>query len=314
MAASSSAAAAAAGGSSSSANKAPCGHQFHWPCINNRKYGIPGGASPSTTVSAKCSGRCGKDNSGSVLRVDGHSVCAGCVVQRIRYGHPGDICPVCRAAFAWAHGPRGVSFVAARPCWPIGSSVGLSYVAHIAKWLGGHTSLTLIHRSLRDGSAYDDMLRCVGDKRGLVFIIRKDQCVFGAFITAGIRLPDDPTDTKWYKYGCDVWWFSLAGHFEQPTKIDIPGREQYVAVAGREGSVYGAYVFIGGGLYLGDGRGSDRPAADIRSCAQLTHSRDVPAGYVGASNSYQDSYGSAMLGGSYEFLAFEIEVLHVGGQ
>ncbi|CEL94339.1 unnamed protein product [Vitrella brassicaformis CCMP3155] len=279
----------------------PCGHQFHWQCVNNRKYGLFGEASPSTAVAAKCSSRCGKDNSGSVLRVDGHSVCA-----EIRT--PGAICPVCRAAFAWAHGPRGVSFVAGRPCWPIGSSVGLSYVAHIAKWLGGHTSLTLIYRASRDGTTYGDLLRCVGDKTGLAFIIRKNQYVFGAFISAGLELPDGPTDINWYE--CDLWYFSLAGHIPKPTKIDVDRAVQYVIVAGREGSGWGGKVYISGDLLLGDGRGSGRPAADIRSCAQLTDRDFLTAGYVGERN----SDGHALLGGSVCFHADEIEVLHVGGQ
>ncbi|CEM02010.1 unnamed protein product [Vitrella brassicaformis CCMP3155] len=292
MAASSSAAAAAGGSSSSAtgdANKTPCGHQFHWPCINNRKYGLPGGASPSTAVGAKCSCRCGKDNS------DGHSVCAECVVQRIRYGHPGDICPVCRASFAWARG---------------GSSVGLSYVAHIAKWLGGHTSLTLIYRASHDGTTYDDLLRCVGDKTGLVFVVRKDRYVFGAFISAGIQLPDDPTSC--HEDGCHVWHFSLAGHFPQPTKMD--GTYQRVTVAGREGSAWGgvgASVVIGGLLWLSDnGRGSGRPTTDIRSCHQYIWSHNLPAGYTGQWGS-ETVY--AVLGGSVCFHADELEVLHVGG-
>ncbi|CEM03381.1 unnamed protein product [Vitrella brassicaformis CCMP3155] len=313
MAASSSAAAAAgATGSSSSAKgdaKQPCGHKFHGQCllgmVRPRPFGFTAGPSAGLP---KCSGRCGRGGSGSddsaaggqqggpqMLTVHGHSVCLECAVQWQDYGRHNSvsqpICPVCRAGFAWARG---------------GSSIGLSYVAHIAKWLQREKKLTLIYKALRDGAKYDDLLRCVGDKRRLVFVIRKDEYVLGAFISEGLQLPDDRTDSHYY--GCDVWYFSLGGHFAQPTKIDIPRMCQFVYLAGRDGSVGGgARVELGECLYLGDGHGSRRPAADIRSCYQYAHRDDVPAGYVVARN----RYGHALLGGSECFHADEIEILTV---
>jgi len=171
------------------------------------------------------------------------------------------------------------------------------------EWLGG--GLSVIYKSSRDGSTYGDLLRCVGDKSGLVFIIRKGTYLFGAFIIAGLQLPDDPTKSR--RYVCDVWYFSLAGHFDKPTKIDIDRERHFVYVTGAEAEEL-VNMAIGTELELGfGGHGSQQPADDIRSCLQYIGSDDVPEGYTGAG----DGEGDAYLGGSYEFMADEIEVLWV---
>ncbi|CEM12819.1 unnamed protein product [Vitrella brassicaformis CCMP3155] len=153
---------------------------------------------------------------------------------------------------------------------PEGTSLTRQEYYDLLGLLGDHTmKLQSIYRSSRDGTTYSDVLRCVGGKTGLVFLIRKDQYVFGSFISAGIQPPDEPTSGHWY--GCDVWDFSLAGHFPEPTKIDIDDKNQCVSVAGREGQVNAASVEIGGWLRLGREVGGDAPAADIRSCLQPAH-------------------------------------------
>ncbi|CEM02011.1 unnamed protein product [Vitrella brassicaformis CCMP3155] len=252
----------------------------------------------------------------------GHSFCAACVRGLIRhhpYGLRAAKCAICREETAEAdvrpnHGRREAmaSLLAIRMQTvspPEGTSLTRQEYYDLLGLLGDHTmKLQSIYRASRDGTTYDDLLRYVGDKTSLAFIIRKNQYAFGAFINAGIRLPDDPTDTN--VYYCDVWLFSLAGHFAQPTKIEISREMQYVIVAGREGSVGGGNVVIGGLLCLGDGLGHGWPAVDIRSCYQFTRSDNLPAGYVGL----RDSDGHAVLGGSFRFRADEIEVLHVGGQ
>jgi len=168
------------------------------------------------------------------------------------------------------------------------------------------TDLISLYRTSEHGTTYDDLLDSVGDAKPLVLVIKKDEYIFSVYISAGLRLPDEPTGD--HEYDCDVWWFSLAGHFPTPTKIDI-GRGQWVHVAGRQGNAGGANVHIGGMLDLGwGGSVSGRPAADIRSCSQSTDSDDLPAGYTG-----EWEYGDAALGGSYEFMADEIEVLHLVG-
>jgi len=188
---------------------------------------------------------------------------------------------------------------------PEGTSLTQSQYYGLLKLMGDYTmKLRSLYRTSLHGTAYGDLLDRVGDKTRLVFIIRKDEYVFGASISAGLRLPDDPTDTNHYK--CDVLRFSLAGHFAQPTIIeDIPPRYGHVTVAGREGGVFGERVFIGGFLALGPWM-----TADIRSCQLLTHRDDVPAGYTGV----RDRFDHALLGGSFEFHADEIEILTVVAQ
>ncbi|CEM27066.1 unnamed protein product [Vitrella brassicaformis CCMP3155] len=64
---------------------------------------------------------------------------------------------------------------------------------------------------------------------------------------------------------------------------------------------------IGGNIIVGAGRTDDGPpAADIRSFYQWTHSDNEPEGYTGVRD---DS--DALLGGSLEFVADEVEVLSV---
>ncbi|CEM34099.1 unnamed protein product [Vitrella brassicaformis CCMP3155] len=185
------------------------------------------------------------------------------------------------------------------------------------------TDLTTLYRTSVHGTTYGDMLDNVGDAMPLVFVIRKDKYLYvfdvrtssartsiavWILVLVAAFLPDDPTD--WHWYDCDLWHFSLAGHFGKPTKVDIIRAEQNVRVAGREGSVWGANVVIGGRLYLGKDEGSDRPAADIRSCHQYTLGHYLPEGYTGEGEG--DSNGDpAYLGGSDFFHADEMEVLHV---
>ncbi|CEL98351.1 unnamed protein product [Vitrella brassicaformis CCMP3155] len=159
--------------------------------------------------------------------------------------------------------------------------------------------LKLIYRATRDGPSFDDFLRCVGDTKGLVFVIRKDKYVFGVYMSAGIQLPHDP---KGYNdYSCYVYDFSLSGHFEKPTKMLDDRRLVYVA--GREGTVGKLRIDgIGGCLCLGYGT-----ADDMRSCRQSIPRQYVPEGYVGV----RDDRGNAVFGGSEHFMADEIEVLTV---
>jgi len=166
---------------------------------------------------------------------------------------------------------------------------------------------TLLYRASRDGAEYGDLLRCVGDTKGLVFLIRKDRYVFGVSMSAGIRLPDHPGGNN--TYICNGWHFSLAGHFAEPTTAW--GDRQTVRVAGRRGGlpVYGARLGIGGlsrCLWLGKGGAA---AGSMCSCGQWIHIDDVPDGYVGVRES--DEYGSALFGGSKSFMADEVEVIRV---
>ncbi|CEM35047.1 unnamed protein product [Vitrella brassicaformis CCMP3155] len=175
------------------------------------------------------------------------------------------------------------------------------------------TTLTTLYRASVDGTAYGDMLDRVENKTELVIVIRNAQYVFGVYIRDGIRLPDDPTGT--HEYHPYMWWFSLAGHYSNPTKMRLTPPELDVEVAGREGgsvpsgsSVY-ARVYVGGGFMLGRaGPDSGRPATDIRNCRS-----SMWWGTVSAAGDYMGvSVGSrALLGGSEVFVADEIEMLTV---
>jgi len=170
----------------------------------------------------------------------------------------------------------------------------------IRYWMNADNSLRSLYRSTRDGPSYDDLLRCVGNTEELVFVIRANQYLFGAWISAGITLPDEPTAVNTYE--CDVSHFSLAGHFDTPRRIDVNQTRTGVDVAGRQGAVFGvARLQIGHwDLWLGCG-----PAADMRSCSQSIDSRYVPEGYRGA----RDEHDNAVLGGHFSFVADELEVL-----
>jgi len=227
-----------------------------------------------------------------------------------------------------------------------GTSLSASEYEALLGLLGGNdtTRLTSLYRTSVHGTTYDDLLDRVGDAKPLVLVVRNGQYLFGAFINCGILLPDSPTGSSMYP--CDVWYYSLAGHFEKPTKIEIPREGQIVHVAGKEGSALGANVRIGGYLHLAaDSRGSRRPADDIRSCRQYTFSSSVRTSCmdtrqqtvadrdtqqmenlfrihdqnmetircIGRQREEQQrrAIPDNLLGGSSEFMADEIEVLHL---
>jgi len=66
-------------------------------------------------------------------------------------------------------------------------------------------------------------------------------------------------------------------------------------------------LWIGGQGWSGGALSLGIPT-DIRICSQFTPSKYVPAGYMGKRFQLD---GDAFLGGSYEFMADEIEVLQV---
>mmetsp|Transcript_15353 Transcript_15353/g.36489 ORF Transcript_15353/g.36489 Transcript_15353/m.36489 type:complete len:206 (+) Transcript_15353:77-694(+) len=203
------------------------------------------------------------------------------------------------------------------PVGTLDTSLSESQYSSLLGLLGNpNMKLASIYRSSRDGSRYEDLLRCVGDKTGLVFIIRTGRYVFGAYISAGLQLPDDPTSYR--TYDSDVWWFSLAGHFLTPTKIEIDQDLQWVRVAGREADECRENVWIHSYLRLGYGESCfGQPAADIRSCSQNAYSHISPSeGYMGTVFDdvfHDESYcpqHALLAGEAGSFMADEIVVLH----
>ncbi|CEM34029.1 unnamed protein product [Vitrella brassicaformis CCMP3155] len=185
---------------------------------------------------------------------------------------------------------------------PDDTSLSASEYEGLLDLLGGNdtTQLTSLYRTSVHGTTYGDLLDRVGDAKPIVFVVRNGPHDFGVYISKGLRLPDDPFDSR--EYESDVWWFSLADAFGGPIKIEIPREEQYVAVAGREGNAdESANVLIGGALWLGWGNYPRGPSSDIRSCFQVSDSEYVPEGYTRVR---EELTGSVYLGGY-------VEVLHV---
>ncbi|CEM34104.1 unnamed protein product [Vitrella brassicaformis CCMP3155] len=199
---------------------------------------------------------------------------------------------------------------------PNGTSLSASeYDALLGLLVNDTTELISLYRTSVHGTEYGNLLDRVGNALPLVLVIKKDEYVFGYYIGGGLLQPDDHTrkftdvnKTGTLNYMCDVWRFSLAGHFPTPTKMDLDSNETFVTVAVRGADVCCENVNIGAALHLGWGGsgGSHQPAADIRSCYhEAIVSDDLPEGYIGE----RDEDGDALFGGSLEFMGDEIEVL-----
>jgi len=195
---------------------------------------------------------------------------------------------------------------------PIVTSLSMSEQEGLLGLLNA-TELDTRYRTSVDGTSYWDLLGYASGLGPVVLVIRKDQYLFGAYISEGIQMPDGPTDS--HRYDSDVLWFSLAGHFPKPTKMNIT-RQQIVDVAGRKYGNTSAVIEAGVPLsylvhhHLVHLRLGEFPETGITSCYQYTPSENVPAGYTGE----RDEGGNALLGGSKYSMADEIEVLHVAGQ
>jgi len=85
-----------------------------------------------------------------------------------------------------------ITFLVPKVCVPLGSSLTESEFKGLRGLIGGQVKLKSIYRTSLHGSAHRNVLRCVGDKRGLAFVIRKNQYVFGAFISDGLQEPTRP--------------------------------------------------------------------------------------------------------------------------
>mmetsp|Transcript_2974 Transcript_2974/g.7543 ORF Transcript_2974/g.7543 Transcript_2974/m.7543 type:complete len:159 (+) Transcript_2974:379-855(+) len=151
------------------------------------------------------------------------------------------------------------------------------------------------------------MLRCVGDAKGLVFLLHKThnetQCVFGAYTSEGIKLPNRPTGFN--EYRCRQ--FSLGGHFDEPTDIRVEEGWLFAWLF-EAGPTWPANVQLDNGrLSLGYDASGKGPHEDLRSCRQYIPCADVPDGYRGERN----QRGDAVFGGSEVFFAEDLEVLAI---
>jgi len=96
---------------------------------------------------------------------------------------------------------------------PNGTSLSASEYEGLLGLLGGNgaTRLISLYRTSVHGTTYGDLLDNVGDTKPLVFVVRKDKYVFGAFISEGIQLPDDPTSSHVYDSDVGSHWPALTG-------------------------------------------------------------------------------------------------------
>uniref|UniRef100_A0A7S1JS07 TLDc domain-containing protein n=1 Tax=Vitrella brassicaformis TaxID=1169539 RepID=A0A7S1JS07_9ALVE len=175
------------------------------------------------------------------------------------------------------------------------------------------TAPSLLYKGSRDTYAFPKMLECVAGKSGLLFALRDgDTHRFGCFIDGEIIPPDDPTKANQYKV--PVFFFSLSGAYDAPTKIEMPEDSQWVNLAGTQGVVKDtedeplANVGIGGGaaaLWLGFA--VPGPAADLSSCQQWIKRQHLSDGYNGVINSNDNG----TLAQDINFTCTEMEVWQV---
>ncbi|CEL95978.1 unnamed protein product [Vitrella brassicaformis CCMP3155] len=233
-----------------------------------------------------------------------------------RFVHPPVVAPHEKAIFAVELGMYGLDTVP-----PVGEAAGASAVIRTAdEWLAVMkmtdkkiaVAPSLLYKGSRDTYAFPKMLECVEGKSGLLFALRDgDTHRFGAFIDGEITPPDDPTQANWYK--APVFFFSLSGAYDAPTKIELLAEDQKVNVAGTQGVVKDtegmptANVCIGRG-YLWLGHGRPDPAADLSRCQQWVEKDLLHDGYRGEIN----KHGNGRLARSNNFTSDEMEVWQVG--
>ncbi|CEM36249.1 unnamed protein product [Vitrella brassicaformis CCMP3155] len=164
-----------------------------------------------------------------------------------------------------------------------------------------NVTTTRLFKSSRDGFGYGPFLNKVVGKSGLLFALRDgDSHRFGCFVDGPLTPPDDPLQTN--LYDVTVFFFSLSGAYETPTKIEISEERQSVEVAGTQGVVKTdkgeprANMSIACG-YLWLGFAQPGPAADLSSCHQWIKKDLLPNGY----SCSIDSKGSGTLAQSMNF-------------
>ncbi|CEM01616.1 unnamed protein product [Vitrella brassicaformis CCMP3155] len=172
---------------------------------------------------------------------------------------------------------------------------------------------SLLYKGSRDTYEFPKMLECVAGKSGLLFALRDgDTHRFGCFIDGPLDPPEDPTKTN--KYKAPVFFFSLSGAYETPTKIELPGGRHWVEVAGRQGVVTSKGEPIGnvsiarGYLWLGFAQPG--PASDLSSCHQWIKRDELSEGYKGTVN----HNGDGTLAQSATFTCDEMEIWQVSGR
>ncbi|CEM01623.1 unnamed protein product [Vitrella brassicaformis CCMP3155] len=232
-----------------------------------------------------------------------------------RFVHPPVVAPHEKEMFAVELGMYGLNTVPL-----VGEAAAASAVIQTAdQWLAVMkmtdkkiaVAPSLLYKSSRDTFEYPSFLNKVTGKSGLLFALRDGNTHrFGCFIDGPLTPPEDPTKANYYNV--PVFFFSMSGAYETPTKIELPEDRQWVDVAGTQGVVKNkkdeplANVYIGRG-YLWLGFAVPGPAADLSSCQQWISKADLSEGYKGTTN----EQGNGRLAQSRDFTCDEMEVWQV---
>jgi len=181
--------------------------------------------------------------------------------------------------------------------------LGLTERQHdaLVGWLGGDKkALRRLYKASADGWSYGNFLRCVGNVTGFGILIHKGEYIFGCHINDRIRQPKDSSSWEWYQ--CPVSWFSLAGHYDQPTRLrDF--EKHNIFVAGKYGSVDGKARLLlkQCGAFIDFKLGRDNY---LDKCYLWLPSSALLAGYRGKMSPYM----TALLAGDTEFDCGELQV------
>ncbi|CEM02454.1 unnamed protein product [Vitrella brassicaformis CCMP3155] len=234
-----------------------------------------------------------------------------------RFVHPPVVAAHEKEMFAVELGMYGLNTMP-----PVGEAAGASAVIKTAdEWLAVMAMTdkkiavapSLLYKSSRDTFAYPSFLNKVTGKSGLLLALRDgDTHRFGCFIDGQIRPPDDFRQANYYDV--PVFFYSLSGAYETPTKIEVPEEKQQMEVAGTQGVAkannmdWSANVCIAGGqLWLGWAQPG--PAADLSRCQQWTAKKGVPDGYKGTTVNEE---GAGTLASRLNFTCSEMEVWQMG--
>jgi len=172
----------------------------------------------------------------------------------------------------------------------------------------------LVFKSAAYGFTYTKLPDKVGDKEGLLFVLRHKKYIFGVHMDGKLALPPGPRSTNYFD--CPIFFFSVSGCFDEPKKITIAENLQQVEVAGRAGWIENDEHEHTGKLAFGNGRlwlGYRFPAADahavpdLSQCHHWIDKTEIPAGYKG--NDDQD--GSGLPAGDDSVVLDALEVWQV---
>ncbi|CEM22863.1 unnamed protein product [Vitrella brassicaformis CCMP3155] len=192
-----------------------------------------------------------------------------------------------------------------------GSSLRRKQLDQLEEWLGPDKTLRPVFRGTKEEWDEDAFFDIMENSTGpVVLLVRRNEYIFGCYIEAGIRAPEDGNDV--HKYDTDVWFFSLAGHFDDPAarKIPIPKWRQQVVVARRGDESLGSALKVGHDYLCIGTRETWNEPDWIRSCQQAFPEKE----FLCDDDEYQgetDYDDDVLLGGATVFEADEIEVLQV---